>query len=705
MTAGAKTSRARLWVGPALLVAVWLLFGGPLTSFAGKLAEVQKNDNASYLPISAESTTVNALARRFHGKRVIPAVVVYEREAGITKVDLASVAADVTAIQGMPRLAGTVSPPIPSADGKAIQVIVPLDSDAGLELRHTVDQIRERAASHAGLTAHVTGPGGVLADLSEAFEQIDGLLLTSTLIIVFIILVVVYRSPMLPFIVLGTAGLALGAASAVVYVLTDHGWITLNGQSQGILFILVIGACTDYSLLLVARFREELRRHESRFEALRVARRAAVEPILASGGTVILGVLCMLFSDLNSNKSLGPVAALGIAASLLAALTLLPAVLALLGRAAFWPFRPEFGTDAGEHRGAWARVAALVGRRPRLVWAVTAFVLVVFAAFGPQFSSAGVSQTEAFLTPVDSVVGQDVLGRHFPAGIGSPAVIVTKVEAADAVSAAAQRIDGIEWVVPTPATPPKPGEGLPLPGEPLPPPKIVDGLVQLNATFAAPPYSDDAVRTLQQLRDAVHAVPGADAKVGGSTAIHADIQETSRRDRSVIIPLVLAVILLILIVLLRALVAPVLLIATVVLSFAATLGVAALLFNHVFDFPGSDPALPLFSFIFLVALGIDYNIFLMTRVREESAKSGTRTGTLTGLRVTGGVITSAGVVLAATFAALAVLPLLFLAQIAFIVAFGVLLDTFVVRSLLVPAATIDIGRWSWWPSRLSRGDP
>jgi putative drug exporter of the RND superfamily len=398
------------------------------------------------------------------------------------------------------------------------------------------------------------------------------------------------------------------------------------------------------------------------------------------GRHVVLGLLCLLFSDLRSNQGLGPVAAIGIAGALLASVTFLPAVLALVGRAAFWPFMPHRGSEAPEHKGPWDRVARLVGARPRLIWVITTVVLLAGVAFVPQLKANGTAQTDVFLTEVDSVRGQDVLSAHFAGGSGSPTVIIAKASATAQVTQAA-KIDGVARVVPA-------GEK--------------NGLVLLQAILDDPADSEAAVSTVERVRDAVHAVPGADAKVGGPTAIQLDVQAASRHDRSLIIPIVLVVIFIVLSLLLRALFAPLLLIATVVLSFGATMGVSALVFNHLLDFPGADPAIPLFGFIFLVALGIDYNIFLMTRVREETLESDTRTGTLRGLAVTGGVITSAGVVLAATFAALSVIPVLFLAQIAFIVAFGVLLDTVVVRSLLVPALSVDLDRRIWWPSRLSR---
>lgn len=671
------------WTLPAILVALWLVvggFGGPLQ---GRLSEVQRNDNASFLPASAEATEVIELRKRFTERESLPALVVFEREGGLAQADLTAIGGRAKALTNLPDLAGPVSPPIPSADREAAQIIVPL-KPAGSETTGIVAQVREivRADLPSGLSVHVTGPAGILGDFAEAFDGIDGLLLTVTAIVVALILLVVYRSPLLPLVVLVNAGLALCAAVIAVYFLARDNVITLNGQSQGILFILVFGASTDYSLLLIARFREELHREVTRWPALRSAMRNSVEPIVASAGTVVLGLLCLLLSDLKSNQGLGPVAAIGIVASLVATLTFLPSMLALLGRSAFWPFRPKHGTEAHKPTGLWNRVAAAVGRKPRATWVLTTLVLLVGVAFVPQLKADGVPQTDLFLNEVESVTGQDVVSRHFPGGTGSPVVIVADQDALDAVTAKANEVPGVVDVRPNP--------------------RAVDGKVEVLATLEMPADSAEAVGVVRTLRTELHAIPGADAKVGGITAVQVDVRDTAQRDLRVIIPVVLLVIFLILALLLRALLAPVLLIATVVLSFAATLGVGALVFNHVLDFPGADPSVPLFAFVFLVALGIDYNIFLMTRVREESIRHGTRDGTLLGLSVTGGVITSAGVVLAATFAALAVLPLLFLAQIAFLVAFGVLLDTLLVRSLLVPALTVDIGRAVWWPSRLAR---
>ncbi|GAA4427621.1 MMPL family transporter [Actinokineospora soli] len=670
MVPHARPARRLRWLLPALVAIAWLVLGSVSGPYAGKLAEVAENDGSSFLPATAESTEAGELQRRFETSRTIPAIVVAERTGGITGGDLDFLAK------------ATGAEVRPSDDREAAQVVVGLPADA--DPSDGVTALRDTLARQApdGLTVLVTGPAAQAADLGEAFAGIDGLLLLVAGAVVAVILVIVYRSPLLPLVVLLSAVFALGLASLVVYLLADADVLALNGQSQGILFILVFGAATDYALLLVSRYREELRDTEDKHEALKTAWKATIEPIAASAGTVVLGVLCLLFSDLNSNKGLGPVAAIGIGAALLSAVTFLPAVLALAGRAAFWPFRPAFGSAHPEESGIWGRVARWVSRAPRALWIGTTVVLIAFAAFLPQLKASGTAQEDVFLTPVDSVAGQEVLSRHFPAGSGTPAVVIADPDAAAEVAAAA-RVPGTADV-----------RAIPQP---------VDGLARIDVVLADPAGSEAAIETVERLRAAVHAVPNADAKVGGPTAVLLDTRDTSEADRALIIPIVLAVIFAVLALLLRSLLAPLLLIATVVLSFAATMGVSALVFNHVLGFPGADPVVPLFGFVFLVALGIDYNIFLMTRVREEAAASGTRAGTLRGLTLTGGVITSAGVVLAATFAALAVLPILFMAQIAFIVAFGVLLDTLVVRSLLVPALAVDIGDRVWWPSRLSRG--
>lgn len=681
---------------PALIVVLWLLVGSVAGPAAGKLGEVATNDSASFLPASAEATKVADLQKGFQDKQILPALVVYERTSGITPADAAAVAKAAGTVQSLKGVLGQTVGPVPSKDRQALELIIPLDGALGSETAAVVDELgaKLKTGLPGGLSSYVTGPAGFTADLTGAFAGIDGILLLVAVVVVLVILVIVYRSPLLPFVVLISALFALSAASGVVYLLTKNDVITLNGQSQGILFILVVGAATDYALLLTARFREELREEDSRFLAMQVALRQSAAPILASGSTVIAALLCLLFSDLNSTASLGPVAAIGIACAMFSALTFLPAVLVLLGRVAFWPKGPKLGSEHPERSGLWGKVAAFVGRSPRTIWIVATIVLVGFAAFLPTLRASGVAQSALFLNKAQSVTGQEIAGKHFPAGAGSPLVIIGPSGSTDKVLAAVTKVDGISSAAAI-------GAG----GQPAAPgaePKVVSGNVEIQAVLTKAADSESALGTVDTVRDTVRAAaPGT--LVGGQSAIQLDTQRSAQRDLKVIIPIVLVVILGLLMLLLRAVLAPVLLLASVVLSYAATLGVAALVFNHVFGFEGADPSVPLYGFVFLVALGVDYNIFLMTRVREESAKHGTRMGIQRGLATTGGVITSAGIVLAATFSALSVIPILFLAQIAFIVAFGVLLDTLVVRSLLVPAISEDIGRTIWWPSKLDSG--
>jgi RND superfamily putative drug exporter len=708
-----RTKLIRLFVVVLVLLAWFGLagVGGPLV---GRLSEVQKNDNASFLPKSAESTEVGMLAARFSSTDALPYFVVIERPAGLKPSDSAAVKKFIAGIPSLPfeikgyslgpYLAQAPAAAVPSQDGKALLVPVLLDAKKASQTIGTSSPLFEGAkalrASAAttlkphGLVVYVTGPGGVLADFVTAFGGIDGILLFVALGVVFLILLVVYRSPILPIAVLMTAIFGLAAAAMVVYPLAKNGTLGLNGQSQGILSILVVGAATDYSLLLVSRYREELHDHPSKWVAMAVAWRAAAEPIAASAATVILGLLCLLLSQLGNTRGLGPIGALGIAGALVASLTFLPAVLLLFGRRIFWPIIPRVdhvhAEDSVGRRGIWGRVAAMVGRHPRRTWVLTLVALLACASFAPTLKAGGITQSQLFLNKVESVTGQEVLARHFPAGSGSPVqIIAPRAKAAQAL-AEVRSVDGVAsaFVGQTPGVPPK----------------VVDGNVLIQATLTPAADSTAAEAVVEQLRGRLDRV-GSDVLVGGSTAVNLDVRQASDRDLRVIIPAILAVVFVVLMLLLRSLVAPVVLVVANVISFATTLGVAAVMFNHVFDFPGSDPATPLYAFVFLVALGIDYSIFLMTRVREEAAERGTRPGILVGLAVTGGVITSAGIVLASTFSALSLIPILFLVQIAFIVAFGVLLDTLVVRSLLVPAFAYDIGGRIWWPSRPGRQMP
>ncbi|MER6185085.1 MMPL family transporter [Streptomyces sp. NPDC001652] len=678
------TPRRGRFLVPLLLLVVWLGIGGVLGPYAGRLGEVATNDQAAFLPRSAESTEVIAAQRAFRQDESLPVIVVWTDERGGRMQDRRATAGRALASLGdLPGVVGDVSPALVSKDREALQGVVPLSPGLGDRLPDTLDRVRAAAERVPGSTVRLAGPAATQADLSEAFAGIDGLLLGVALITVLVILLLVYRSVLLPLVIILGAVFALGLACAVVYVLADHDVVRVDGQVQGILSILVIGAATDYALLLTARYREELAERTDRFAAARAALRQSWGAIVASAATVALGLLALLISDLTNNRALGPVGAIGIGCAVLSSLTFLPAVLVLLGRSAYWPAAPR-PTTAGQ--GVWRRVAALVDRAPRKVWAVSLAGLLACAAFAPALSSRGVPLAETFVDGAPSVTAQQTLARHFPGGSGNPTVVIADADRLDRVVRTALSTEGVAAAA-----------GVTESGRPGGDPLVVGGRVRVDVTLASAADSDAAKETVARLRTALHAVPGADALVGGYTAQQYDTLRTAERDRTLIVPVVLVIILVILTVLLRSLLLPALLVATVALNYLATLGVSALVFPHVFGFNGTDPSVPLYGFVFLVALGVDYNIFLMSRVREESLRHGVRQGVLRGLIGTGGVITSAGVVLAATFAALGVIPLAFLAQIAFIVAFGVLLDTLVVRSLLVPALARDLGAVAWWP--------
>jgi len=673
-----------------LVVLFWLVLVAAAVPLAGKLAGAEKNDAKSWLPGSAESTKALDAQAAFVSPNTIQAVVVYERPSGLTSSDRANIAANAQQFRTYPEIDGTVAGPIPSKDGQAAQIIVPLNlgPNGWDKAADIVDKMTATARSGSnGMSVHVTGPAGNAADSSKAFEGIDSSLLFGAAAVVIVILLLTYRSPTLWLLPVISAGVALTIAQALIYLLAKNAGLTVNAQSAGILTVLVFGAGTDYALLLVARYREELRRHEDRHEAMAVALHRAGPAVIASAGTVIAGMLCLMVAETNSTAGLGPVLAIGVVVALAVMMTLLPALLVTVGRWIFWPARPIVGSAEPTTRGFWARVGTRIARRPRITWITTAVVLAIMAVGIIQLDANGLTNKESFRGNPDAVVGEEILARHFAAGSGTPVVVVSGADQATQVRAAFAGTDGIAAGSVTP-------------------PRTSGGTALMEGTLTSPPDSHAAYNTIDRVRSNVHAVPNADALVGGTTATNLDVQDAARYDRNLIIPIVLAVVLIILGLLLRAVVAPLVLVGTVVLSFAAALGVSALVFRHIFGFAGADSSLPLFVFVFLVALGIDYNIFLMTRVREEALRHGTRRGALIGLAATGGVITSAGLVLAGTFAVLATLPLIGFTEIGFAVAFGVLLDTLVVRSVLVSGLTMDIGRHMWWPSRLSgKRDP
>ena len=754
---------------PTAIIALWLAAAGVGGPYFGRISEVSEIDLVAFLPKSSESVEVTEKVREFNDDKVIPAIVVFEsKRERLTEQRIERLNNESELLEKVEGVAGDVSPAVISEDKMAAFVVVPIDTQDSIP--ESLDRVREdlNRADLAGTHYKITGPAGFSGDLNKAFEGIDGVLLLTALAVVFVILIVVYRSVLLPVIVLMTSVFALSAAILIVWNLAKIDVVQLNGQVQGILFILVIGAATDYSLLYVARYREELYKYRSTWDATRVTLKNSMEPVLASGGTVIVGLMCLLLSDLDSNSALGPVGAMGIAMAMLSALTFLPATLYVFGRTSFWPLRPKFSKAAqAEHqqklrRGVWSRVGNLVSKRPRQVWVLSGLALLLAAFALPTLKANGVSQSELVLGASEAREGQAIVNKHFPDGSGSPAQIITKPEyihrmvgrlddtnGVDGVNVVASGIeagfkplgesedalkDEIRTEVqaelnqqlseleaqmvelentagPFVAEAAREQALANIPSveelvEGVYPfadaePKVVNGDVLLQVTLADAPDSDQAKETIERIRGVAHSVD-ADSSVGGTTAAQLDTNNASLKDRAIIIPTVLVAITVILMLLLRSVIAPLLLLFTTVLSFAAALGVAALLFNHVWGFPGADPSVVLYAFVFLVALGIDYNIFLMTRVREEALGHGTQKGIIKGLVVTGGVITSAGVVLAATFAALAVIPILFLFQLSFIVAFGVLLDTFIVRSLLVPALIRDIGSIVWWPSQLRK---
>jgi RND superfamily putative drug exporter len=713
---GSVKGRKPLWIAIVAIIA-WLGISSVAGPTFGKLSTVQENDNAAFLPDNAESTLAGKVTVKFtdSSNDQIPTLLVF-----LGDVDPKKNPAKLIEIQNyLDKLGEKILPEsgkpissyivpgfpiqaVPSEDGKAALANIALDSKIGEEnieekptLPILIEFIREDLKKNfeaKSLTTHVTGFGGIFADLFSAFGSIDTTLLLTTLIVVSIILIVVYRSPLLWILPLFTAVTALSLAGTLVYFLAKAGTIDLNGQSQGILSVLVLGAATDYALLLIARYREELHHHESRYDAMKVSLRGVFEPILASGSTVIAGLLVLLLSQLSGNRGLGPVGAIGIASAMITVLTFLPALLVVFGRWIFWPKVPRFDDVDEQLGGIWAKIGAAVEKNPKRIWISTALVLTIFAGFSFTLKADGLANTEAFTTRTDSVIGLEKLGEHFPSGEGSPVEIVVKENDVTAATSALLTVANVASVEPIVA-------GQKIPGQPIPPIKVVEGKVLLNATLKVAPDSVEARNTIPQIREAVHAVD-KEILVGGGTAVQYDTDVASRQDNRLIIPIVLVIIGIILGLLLRSILAAGILLLTVVLSFMATLGVCQLVFEHVFGFAGADASFPLFAFIFLVALGIDYNIFLMTRVREEAMKIGTRKGVIKGLTVTGGVITSAGIVLAATFAVLGILPLVFLAQLGFAVAFGVLLDTIVVRSLLVPALVHVMGPKIWWPSKL-----
>ncbi len=709
------TSKNRKPYAISMLVVIgWFILTGVFGPLFGKLTSVQENNNSSFLPKGAEATKASAVIETFSGKDSFnfPTLILFEGKGdaatlaainehlvGVGELKLAETEAKISDYLAP----GQRITAFPSQDGQAILANIPLDGNSISKLLPNdepvlpaiIAELRADVAPIAkslGVESYVTGPAGILGDLFGAFGDIDSTLLLTTLGVVALILIVVYRSPVLWIIPLLSALFALTTAGGIVYLLAKNDIIDVDGQSQGILSVLVIGAATDYALLLIARYREELHHHENRFAAMRAAYKGVWEPILASGSTVSISLLILLFSQLTNTAGLGPIGAIGIVCSMITILTLLPALLLVFGRWIFWPRIPRNDGDDHVMSGNWSKVAKAIEKRPRRAWIVTGGVLLALAFTSLTLKADGLGTVDSFTGNPESVVGQKLLLKHFPGGEGDPTKVVVSADKIEVVSAALKGAPGVTDIAPM-------LESMPIPGQPLPSIKIVNGKAILNVTLDKAPDSVEAGNDIPKIRELARAADST-SLVGGTSAVYYDVREANKSDNRTIIPIILLVITLILGILLRSILSAVILLGTVVLSYFATLGACALVFNHVFGFAGGDNSFPLFAFIFLVALGIDYNIFLMTRVREESMKIGTRAGVTKGVTVTGAVITSAGIVLAATFAVLGLLPLVPLAQLGFAVAFGVLLDTIIVRSILVPALVHEIGPKIWWPSKL-----
>jgi putative drug exporter of the RND superfamily len=669
-----------------VVLGLWVALLVGLAPLASQFESVQRNEPSSFLPGSAESVAVLEASKRFPSGEVVPAVVVFRDDAGLDEADREAVTSTrdeiaAASIEGVKEL----PPPTFSEDGNAAILVVPIESQGDEEiLIGAVEDVREIAGTAAtdALEVRVTGPAGFSADATKVFEGVNTTLLYATATLVLVLLIIIYRSPIFWVLPLLSVLFAEFVVRGFGYLMADAG-LVINGQTGGIVLVLVFGAGTDYALLLTARYREELRRVEDKHDAMRIAVRRAGPAILASSGTVVAALLCLTLADVNSISGLGPVGAMGVAVAALAMLTVLPALLLVGGRRAFWPFVPRFGDDETTGRGFWRKLGSRIERRPRPVWIVTALALGALA-LGTLTLDDNLTTASIFRGSVESVEGQRLLEESFPAGAGAPTTVLVRDSARlDAALEAAE------------ASPDVASVGRVETGEPG---------ARFDVVLTRDPYSEPAYVSITSLRDDLRAAAGDDVLVGGPTAEEADLRAATQRDTKLLIPLVLLVVFAILVLLLRALVAPVVLMATVVLSFAAALGGALLLFEVFADFPGEDPSYPLLAFIFLVALGVDYNIFLMARVREEALTLPTREAMLKGLAVTGGVITSAGIVLAGTFSVLAVLPLIALTQFGVTVAFGVLLDALIVRSVLVPALTFDLRERTWWPSKLAKRD-
>ncbi|MEV4329313.1 MMPL family transporter [Streptomyces sp. NPDC049597] len=680
---------ARQRAVPWAIVLLWVAAVALAGPFGGKLGDVQRDNVVDYLPASADSTQVAKIQQALPGGESTDLVVVFHRDGGLTDADRAEARHRLDRIADAHPLASGPPRGIPSRDGSTLMFPVSsngpgTDNEARAAF---VEDVRERlgdgngdgaggSGGSEGLTVEVGGPGALQTDMEAVFETIDGTLMIATVSVVAVLLILTYRSPFLWLVPLAVVGVAALTSRAVIYGLVQGFDLTVTSQSGGIMTVLVFGAGTDYALLLVARYREELRRVQRPYDAMLAALRGCGPAVLASSGTVAAGLLCLLAADLNSARGLGPVGAVGVVCALAAMLTLLPAVLVLLGRRVFWPLVPAYGSRVEQRRSLFTAMGGSAGRRPGLVLG-SGVVLLGMLALGVLGLPGSLSQEGSFTERPESVSAMRTLADAYPERSAQPISVVAPADRADQVLAKARATDGVAAA--------EAG-------------RTGDGWTEITVFAEDGPDTAGERATIEALRSGLDG-----SHVGGPSAQQRDLEETNTRDSLVIIPLVLVAVLLVLIALLRSLVAPLILIVAVVAVWGAALGLGGLVFQGLFGFDGTDPGLPLLSFVFLVALGVDYGIFLMHRMREEALSGADpAAAALTALRTTGGVIASAGLVLAATFAVLMNLPLVALVEMGFVVAVGVLLDTFLVRTYLVTSASVLLGRRVWWPGALSR---
>ncbi|MDG9721328.1 MMPL family transporter [Streptomyces sp. DH41] len=668
---------------PWLVLGLWIAVLAIASPFAAKLSDVQRDRAVDYLPASADSTQVAKIQDRLPGGEATEMVVVYHRDAGLTAADKATAAGQIAEIAGAHRL--TERPAgIPSKDGSTLMYpVASTEPGQDEEARDAlVNAVRDVAEGGDGLSVEVGGAGALATDAGEVYNSLDGPLLYTTAAVVALLLILIYRSPFLWLVPLAVAGIADYLSMGVAYGLNQGFGTSVSGQSAGIMTILVFGVGTDYALLLVSRYREELRRIERPYDAMVAALRGCGPAVLASSGTVAAGLLCLLAADLNSSRGMGPLGTVGVLCALAAMLTLLPAILVLLGRRVFWPLVPRYGSTPKARRSLFTAMGSSAERRPRTVL-VGGAVLLGALALGSLNLPGSLKQEDTFTTRPEAIAAMETLAAAYPESGTQPITVIAPTDRADAALAEARATRGVESA--------ETG-------------RSGGGWTELTVLASAPPQSAAETATIDALRDKLDG-----SYVGGPSAQQIDLEDTNARDTVVVVPIVLLSVLLILAALLRSLVAPLILVAAVVAVWGAALGIGGLVFGPLFGFEGTDPGLGLLSFVFLVALGVDYGIFLMHRMREESLHGAEPTrAALTALRATGGVIASAGLVLAATFGVLTNMPMVQLVELGFVIAVGVLLDTFLVRTYLVTSASVVLRRRVWWPGRLSRapeGEP